>query len=431
MLGHPCPVREVPEIKILLLTNYWPPEIGAASHLYYELARALVARGHEVTVLTGFPRYNIAEVPPQYRGRWAMWERTEGVRVRRVRTPHLPQHIRAARGLEHFMLAAVYGRAALGPEPPDALLIYSPPLPIALCAALLKRCRQCVCVLNVQDIFPQSAIDLGILEQPLLIRFFEWLERRVYACADHITVHSAGNRSVVLDRMRPGADDRVSVIHNWIDTDFVRPGSRYNGLRHAWALDGRFIVSFAGTMGYSQDIDTVLRAAHLLRDEEGILFLLVGDGVETPRLKAMANQMQLPNVCWQPMQPRERYPDVLAASDASLVTLHESVATPVVPSKLLSIMAAARPALVSVPLQGDAPRIVDQARCGLCVPPEAPERLAEAIRTLHASPRWAEELGANGRSYIEEHFAANAAAAQYEALFERLIAGDHPASLTR
>ena len=415
-------IRVIRDMHILLLTNYWPPEVGAASHLYYELSQALAQRGHRVTVLTGFPRYNVREELETYRGKRRLWEECGGVHVRRVRTPYLPQHIPVARGLDHFLLAATYGLAGLGLERPDVLLLYSPPLPIGLAAGFLARRWRCPFLLNVQDIFPQSAIDLGVLRRPLLIRFFQGLERRIYRRADHITVHSQGNREDVASKV--GGAAKVTVVHNWIDTEFIRPGPRDNGFRREHALGDAFVVSFAGTMGYSQDLDTVLGAADLLRRERGIVFLLVGEGVETLRLKEQAVAMGLSNVRWLPMQPREKYPAVLHASDASLVTLHKDVGTPVVPSKLLSIMAAGRPALLSLPLTGDAPRIVEAARCGLCVPPEEPQALAKAILQLHRDRALARELGSNGRAYIEAHFSVTAAAGCYETLFARLIASD-------
>ena len=407
-------------MKVLLLTNYWPPEIGAASHLYYELSRELARRGHLVTVLTGFPRYNVRDIPRQHRGKLTLWEDEDAVRVRRVRTLPLPQRFRVTRCIDHFLLALTYGAAGLAMERPDVLLTYSPPLPMGLAAGLLKRRCRCPFVLNVQDIFPQSAIDLGVLKHPLLVGFFEWFEKRVYSLADHITVHSEGNREDVVGKV--GATAKVSVVPNWIDTDFIQPGPRHNGFRRDLGLSEEFVVSFAGTMGYSQDLDTVLLAADRLRNETGIVFLLVGDGVEAARLKKMAGQMNLPNVRWVPMQPRERYPSILEASDASLVTLHEAVRTPVVPSKLLSIMAAARPALLSVPLEGDAPQIVASAECGLCVPPGQPEALAEAVFTLHRDRGLADRLGRNGRGYVEAHLSVRSAASRYESLFHDLIA---------
>ena len=406
-------------MNILLLTNYWPPEVGAASHLYYELSQALAARGHQVAVLTGFPRRHVLELPARYSGKLAAWEERNGVRVRRVRTLRLPQHIPLARGLAHFLLALAYALAGLRLEHPDVLLLCSPPLPIGLAARFLGRFFRCPFVLNVQDIFPQSAIDLGVLTQPLLIRFFQSLERRIYRWADHITVHSVGNREDVATKL--GSPARVTVVPNWVDADFIRPAPRDNSFRAGLGLRDEFIVSFAGAMGHSQDIDTILAAADLLREFPDIAFVLVGDGLDLPRLKQQAAWLRLPNVHWLPMQPRECYPAVLHASDASLVTLRKDVATPTVPSKLLSIMAAARPVLVSVPLHGDAPKVVIQARCGFCLPPARPDQLAQAILRLHQDRPLAGRLGRNGRAYIERHLSVQAAAAAYESLFAALL----------
>ena len=394
------------------------PVASATGNGRVDVPEVAPARGHRVTVLTGFPRYNVHSVPEEYRGKLAMWEDQDGVRVRRVWTPHLPQHIPVARGLDHFGLALTYALAGLGLERPDVLLLYSPPLPIGLAAGFLGRVFRCPFVLNVQDIFPQSAIDLQVLKQRALIRFFERLERCLYRWADHITVHSEGNRANVASKL--GSPAKVTVVPNWIDTGFIRPGPRTNGFRGELGLGEEFVVSFAGTMGYSQDIDTVLAAADVLRALPEILFVLVGDGVELPRLKEQAARMRLQNVRWVPLQPRERYPAVLHASDVGLVTLHKDVSTPVVPSKLLSIMAAAKPVVASLPLTGDAPRIVEAAQCGLCVPPEDPERLAEAILSLYDDRPLAERMGKNGRDCIEAHFSATGAAARYEELFQAL-----------
>lgn len=407
-------------MHILLLTNYWPPEIGAASHLYYDLSQALAARGHQVTVLTGFPRYNVRahEIPAEYRGKLALWEDQHGVRVRRVQTVPLPQHVPVLRGIEHFLLATIYALAGSTLPAPDALLLYSPPLPIALAAGSLGWLKRCPFVINVQDVFPQSAIDLGLLRQPLLIRFFEWLERRVYQRAEHVTVHSSGNRAHIAAKL--GSAAKISMIHNWIDADALQPGPRDNDFRRELGLGDAFVVSFAGTMGYSQDLDTVLHAAAHLRARSDVVFVLVGDGVETPRLKALAERLALPNVRWVPMQPRERYPAVLHASDASLITLRREVDTHVVPSKLLSIMAAGRAALGSLTVAGDAGELIRSARCGLCAPPETPNALAAAVAELAGDRAQAAQMGHNGRAYLEQHFTAEAAAVTYERLFAQL-----------
>jgi glycosyltransferase involved in cell wall biosynthesis len=274
-------------------------------------------------------------------------------------------------------------------------------------------------VLNVQDLFPQSVIDLGILRNRWLIRFFEHMERFIYRQADHITVHSPGNRDHVVGKGAPSGC--VTVMPNWVDTEFICPGERRNGFFEQYNLDGKFVVSFAGILGYSQDLDIVLEAAKLLQRYPDIRFLIVGDGVEKPRLERKAVEMGLENVRFIPMQPRRRYPEVLNASDVCLATLHTEVRTPVVPSKILSIMAAARPVVAAMNPDGDAPGLIEEAQCGLAVPPEDPKALADAILSLYNDKALRVRLGQNGRRYAEEHLSLKVASKRYIEIFKQVL----------
>ncbi|MBU1751889.1 MAG: glycosyltransferase family 4 protein, partial [Chloroflexi bacterium] len=170
---------------------------------------------------------------------------------------------------------------------------------------------------------------------------------------------------------------------NSVDTNWLRPGPRHNALRQELGLGDCFVVSFAGVMGHSQDLDVVLDAANVLRDHDDIHFLLVGDGVEKECLVRKGEELGLRHVTWLPMQPRDRYPAVLQASDVGLVTLRSAVKTPVVPSKIPSLMAAGRPVVTALDLQGDAPRLIADAQAGLCLEPEQPQALADAILSLY------------------------------------------------
>jgi glycosyltransferase involved in cell wall biosynthesis len=294
----------------------------------------------------------------------------------------------------------------------DAALVYSPPLPLALSALALCRARRRPLIVNIQDLFPQSAIDLGVLTNPYLIRIFKDLESFLFRHADLIAVHSEGNRRYVLNAGgRPG---KVTVIQNWVDTQAIQPSSRRNELRAALGLDHRFVVSFAGIMGYSQDLETVVHSAGILKERPEIAFLLVGDGIEKPKLEKLAHENHLDNVYFLPMQPKEKYPEVLAASDLCLVTLRREVKTPVVPSKILSIMAAGRPVLASLLLDGDAPRLITAARCGLSIAPGNPKEMAQAILQLYQDPKLREQMGARGRRYAVEHLSLQRATEIFE-----------------
>jgi len=244
---------------------------------------------------------------------------------------------------------------------------------------------------------------------------FERMESFVYEKADYITVHSSGNKKHIVSKgINP---DKVKIIPNWVDTEFIKPTNRINGFRIQHSLGKKFIVSFAGTMGYSQDLDIILESANILEEYKDILFLLVGDGLEKARLEKKAEELNLKNVKFLPLQPRGRYPDVLNASDVSLVTLKKKVKTPVVPSKLLSIMSSGRPVLGSMNLDGDAPRLIIDANCGICVEAEDTEGLSQAILKLYQDSNLRENLKKNGRDYVEKNLSRKFCMRKYENLF--------------
>jgi colanic acid biosynthesis glycosyl transferase WcaI len=401
-------------MKLLLITPFFPPEVGSASHLFYELGQALRGRGHEVLVLTGLPRYHVVEGKDRYRRRALVREEYRGLKVRRVWNLDIPWHAPILRGLDQWFFAAAAAWVGLRLPDFEAALVYSPPLPLAVTALAFCRYRRRPLLVNIQDLFPQSAIDLGVLTNPWLIRIFQRLESWLYRRADLVTAHSEGNRQYIL--AHGGRPDRVRVLPNWIDTETITPGERQNGLRAALGWQDRFIVSFAGILGYSQDLESILKCAQFLQDCPEIGFLIVGDGVEKPKLLRMANDMHLNNVVFLPMQPKEKYPEVLAASDVCLATLRPEVKTPVVPSKILSIMAAGRPVLAAMPLNGDGPKLVAETGGGLCVAPGDPAALAAAVLELYRRPEAGREMGRRGRRYAEDNLSVTAAAQKIEAL---------------
>ena len=399
-------------MRILLLSAYFPPDTGSAAHLFHDLGKCLVERSHEVTVITGMPAYHSLGNLDRYKGKKWIREKIEGLDVLRIATPQLPRRLMVGRALWQFSGAAAFFIAGLSIARHDVAMVYSPPLPLGLAAWGLRLLRGTPFILNVQDLFPQSIIDLGLLKNRWIIRLFERMEKFVYRQTDAMTVHSEGNRKHVTLRGAPKA--KVSVIPNWVDTDSIRPAERMNEFRKINGLGESFVVSFAGVLGYSQDLDVVLKAAAMLNGRADISWLIVGDGVEKDRLVAKAKKTRLDNIRFLPMQPRSRYPDVLHASDACLVTLHREVKTPVVPSKILSIMAAGRPVVAALNLDGDAPRLIDEARCGICVPAEDAGALANAVLKLYQDSKLRESIGASGRKYAEVNLSTEAAVSSYE-----------------
>jgi glycosyltransferase involved in cell wall biosynthesis len=378
------------------------------------LGETLVKFGHQVSVVTGLPRYNMESMPAEYRGRAVCRETTNGMDVWRIATPETSRGSRIRRGFGHLAVAPLYALRGLRLRKVDVVYTVSPPLPMGLAASAVATRFGARFVLGVQDLFPQNAIDLGLMKNRTLIGCFEAMERFVYARATSITVHSEGNREHVAARTKNPA--KVHVLPNWVDTEFIRPAGRSNSFRELAGLNGEFVVLFAGTMGRSQGLDVAMDAARRLAGEPGLVFLMVGDGSERGRLESMA--AGLPNVRFLPMQPKNAYPELLATADACLVTLATDVKTPVVPSKLLTIMAAERPVLASLPLTGDAPRIISDSGCGIAVEGGDARGLAEAALALKRDPALAGRMARNGRRTAETEFSREACIRRFETVFQ-------------
>jgi len=405
-------------MEILIMTNYFPPEIGGASHLYYELAESLVRRGHEVTVVTGFPRYNVKKKDKKYRGKFLIREEFSGIEVIRVWIPEFPRENLILRGVEHFWVAFAFIIGSLFTRKPQVIIFYSPPLPIGLSAYFIGKLKGIPFIINVQDLFPKEAVLLGLLKNKMLIKFFEMMERFIYKRAAYITVHSPGNLEHIV--RNGGNREKVGVVYNWVDVNKVKPGPRKNHFRKENSLNDEFVVSYAGTMGWCQDMGVIVDAANELRKYKDIVFLLVGEGPLKKFVEAKATNLGLENVKLLPVQPFPKYLEILMASDVCLINLNENLTTPVVPSKLLNIMASGRPIVASLPDYSDARRIIEEANCGYCVPPRDPHKLAKAILTLYNDNDLREEMGSNGRIYAERYFEREGCVSRYEEIFFEL-----------
>lgn len=408
-------------MKILLLSAYFPPEVGSAAHLFADIGAEFVKRGHNVTVLTGYPTYNvdIEKLPAKYKSGWWMKEIVNGMNVVRIRTIGMPRHIPILRGLGQFTLAIAlsFSGLFLSTDKADIILVYSPPLFLGLTALVLRPFKRAKTILNVQDLFPQSAIDLGLLRSTMLIKVFRRVESYLYKRSDAVAVHSPGNREHVL--RCGGIKEKTVVIPNLVDTKEIMPGERNNAFRQRYNIhENEFIVSFAGVIGLSQDLDTVIDAAKILKKEPHLIFYIVGDGLEKARLMKRADGME--NVRFFPMMAKSEYAELLHASDVCLATLRKEVKTPVVPSKILSIMAAGRPVIASLPLGGDAPAIIKEAQCGLCVEPENPQKLSDAVLSMFNNKAVIDNYGKNGRMFVEKKFSLEICTTMYEQIFQNL-----------
>lgn len=404
----------------MLLTLYFAPDVAANAVIMTELAEELTALGHQITVVTAFPHYAGNIVDHRYRGRLIQQDMQRGIRVIRTylyTSPHKQRFL--VRFLNYVSFNVLSTLACLFAGPQDVILAPSPPLTIGLSAHIISRVRRIPYVYNVQDIYPDVVIKLGILKNPWIIALSRWMERFVYAGARHIAVLSEGFRANLLPKGVPS--EKITIIPNFVDVDFIRPLPRDNGFRHRFGLEGRFVLLYAGNLGHSQSLEHVLECAALLQGQDHFAFVIVGNGSRKPYLEAQAQQMGLDNVRFIPFQPWEDVPEIYAAADISLITLRKGIALDSVPSKAYTIMASGRPILAAVDPGSDAWNLVQQAQCGLCVEPENPQALAKAIRDLYADPTLRERLGRNGRDHVVQHYTRQAVAKQYHELLTSIV----------
>lgn len=410
-------------MRVLFLNTSFPPMARSAGHLFYDLGRNLVTRGHQVSVVTELPwrRLGYDDSADKYKGvRFWLREMMEGMKVIRVRGFPFKEGSLIGRGINALLLPLTFYLGARSLDDADAILVYSPPLTLGLAAFLLKRFHRIPFLFNVQDIYPQTLIELGLMRHPLLIKLFEWIERFTYNHTSFIVVHSEGNQQYIIAR-RSVDSEKVHVIHNWVDTNVIEPSERINSFRTKQGVGSQFLVCYAGTMGHAQDLNPIIWAAKQLQEYNDILFFLIGEGVRESEWRQLVETWQLNNVRFLPLQPKEVYPSIVNAADVGMVPLIEDLRTPVVPGKLMDFMAGARPVIATVNLDGDTARIINEAKCGFAYAPDNGKGVTDAILKLYKDRSLGNKMGKNGRAYAEEHFSLDMCASRYEALFQQLL----------
>jgi glycosyltransferase involved in cell wall biosynthesis len=407
-------------VKILLVTDSYPPEIRSASHLMLELAQELNQRGHQVTVITTWPEYNLDQ--DEDKKTFDEIEVEGGITVIRVKT--LPHHNvnYIVRGLSQLIMPLQFlmklRRHRIKPE---AVVVYSPPLPLALVGSWLRR-KGIRNLLNVQDLFPQNAIDLGILTSAMQIRFFKALERYAYRTADIVTVHSEGNLKMVLEQ-NPEIGSKLHLLHNWVDIDHHSVDTNHNeriptDFRKKWNITQKHIAVFAGVMGPSQYLELILDIAERMQDQTDLLFLLVGDGKEKEKLQQIAKEKDLKNVQFEGFISRDVYPDLLNICSIGLVCLSPQNKTPVVPGKILGHMAAGIPVAAFLHEASDGHTLIKESVCGISASSADIESSEHALIQLMKNTEKFSEIGASGKSYAIKHFSKDICVSQLEKMLE-------------
>lgn len=407
-------------MRLLVLCPHYAPDVAPTGEVMTAIVSELARRGHEIRVVTSLPWYRQHRVEPDWRGRPVRAGIARGgVKVTRVHPFPTAKGSVAARaaGFAGFTaLATATAVAARGR--PDAVLAMSPPITLGLAGWVAARRWRAPFVFNLQDIFPDAAVDTGAIRGRRLVAAARRLERFIYDRAAAVTVLSPDMRANVAAKLDADRSGSVRVIPNFVDTDRIRPRSRDTAYRAEHGLGDRTVVMYAGNVGLSQPLDLLVAAARAHRHRDDVVFVVNGEGSARPALEASA--AGLPNVVFVGYQPAERLDEVLASADVHVVVLREGLARSSVPSKIYSILAAGRPVVASVDPGTELPRMIDEAGCGVAVAPGDQGAFDAAVEALVDDPVGRDAMGRRGRAYVEEGMTPQAVAAAYEALFSEL-----------
>ena len=383
------------------------------SRIVHELAN----RGHELHVVTSLPWYRKHQVEQGWSG--ALWrvEKTNWGSITRVQPFAGKTKSNLLRRAVGFILFSyLVGLRALFAgkvwRRVDGVLAMSPPLTLGLIGWHTKLFRGGKLVFNIQDIFPDAAIETGAITNKKIISFASWLERTSYKCSDSVVLLSDDLANNVQSKLEQKFHKRVKVIPNFVDTQAITPMSRMTKYRTELGIDDALVVMYAGNVGFSQSLEMLVSAA---RELPQLIFVINGEGAARESLKKSAHGLS--NVRFGDYQDVSRLSEVLATGDIHVVPLKRGLGSVSVPSKTYSILASGRPVLAAVDIDTEVPRILAAADAGVCVEPDNSAAFTSALRAMTLDPKTLSEMGERGRKWVENHASPASVAQRYEALY--------------
>ena len=396
--------------RLLVLNQYYKPGVEATANLLAELCEAL-ADDYDVTVVTG----RVAgrpELPSE--------ELLNGVRVLRARATAFDRtklHLRAA-NYATYLADSVLRAVTL--DPPDAVLTLTDPPMIGDVGLVVARRFGVPLVVVSEDVFPEIAVELKRLENPVVVGALDRMVDLYLRRADRIVAIGDTMRERLVAKGAPA--ERVTVIENWVDTAAIVPRPRPTAWAHEHGLADRFVVMHSGNIGHAQDLDTLVRAATFLRDLDDLRVVIIGFGARHAAVSELAARLDLESVSLLPYQPRELLSESLSSADLHFVGLARGLSGFVVPSRLYGVLAAGRPVLASADDDSETARVVRTTGCGVVVPPGRPELVAETVRDAYEGRLELDAMGALGRAHVERNGDREVAFARYRRLLDEVLA---------
>ena len=407
------------KLRLIVLCPHFEPDMAPTGVVMTRIVHELAARGHELHVVTSLPWYRKHQVETGWAG--ALWriEKTTWGSISRVQ-PFAGQTksnlVRRAVGFILFsyfvglraLFAGGFWRRA------DGVLAMSPPLTLGLIGWHTKLFRGGKLVFNIQDVFPDAAVETGAISNQRVIAAASWLERVSYQRSDSVVLLSDDLANNVQQKLDQKFHKRIKVIPNFVDTQAIVPMSPLTNYRRELGIGESLVVMYAGNVGFSQSLELMIEAARVLPH---VIFVINGEGSARKSLEAKAHALS--NVKFGDYQDASRLSEVLATGDLHVVPLRRGLGSVSVPSKTYSILAAGRPICAAIDLDTEVPRILAAANAGVCVEPDSQAAFVSAIAAMIGDRKSLEEMGASGRKWVEGHASPQSIAQRYEALYMR------------
>ncbi|MEK7524343.1 MAG: glycosyltransferase family 4 protein [Patescibacteria group bacterium] len=397
-------------MRILFISQYYPPEIGAAANRIGYFAEYMAKAGHEVSVLTSVPNYPEGKIYSGFKNKFTVHQQN-GVTVYRTRI-FFTQKTGALSRLAHYLSFVSLSHFSHRKIPkPDVIIATSPPLFTGIIGVLFKKRWKVKLITDIRDIWPDSAQSVGMVKNRGLLKQGQRLANWIYKNSDHLTVTSPG----IQKNLPHNVHKKISIIPNAAELELFRPDINAQHIQKQWNLKNKFVVLYTGNLGLAQAPEIFIKAAEELKNEKDILFLMVGSGVFLPQLQEQAQQKNLTNITFTGIQSRAHMPEFVASANVCIIPYKAAdTFRRTYPSKMFDYMAGAKPIIIN--LEGEASELIEKAKCGLLAKEEDAHDLAQKILELKAHPDHAKKMGQAGRKFVEKNFRREVVAKNFEAL---------------
>lgn len=401
---------------IVVLVPHFAPDTAPTGEVITRIVDEFITAGRRIHIVTALPWYRTHAIEEGWKGRLIRRERTEWGSITRVHPfPGKSKSNLLRRAIGFAGFSAIAGVCTLFAggihRRPAAIISMSPPLTLGLTGWLAARLRFTTAIFNIQDVFPDAAIETGAITNTRIIAAARWLERISYQRSDAVVVLSDDLRDNVVAKVSPRHVNKIKVIPNFVDADRIVPMDRMTAYRSELNIGDELVVMYAGNVGYSQSLTMLLHAA---KQMPNITFVINGDGAARADLESQA--AGLANIRFAGYQPRDRVGEVLASGDIHVVPLRTGLGAVSVPSKTYSILAAARPVVAAIDAGTEVTRILEQSGAGVSVAPDNEELFTSALQAMVANIETAREQGRKGREWVETHVSPAAVAQSYLSL---------------